>query len=167
MKQSKNVEVKWLIKKNLGLVVYATCPLISKIVTLKQHLRYTGGIITVSEECHPTQKELIELERSNIKWIHVPIDLLEVPRNVDLTLKVTEFIDEINNDNKAVFIMCTRDCFLGKVLAMAYFLTKGFPFERASELILSGNDLAKVKSEKKFFKYLKFMETFTQKQLAH
>ena len=167
MRQSKNIKVRWLIPNKLGLVVYTTCPIKSKMIGIKQYISRVGGIITVSNECYPSQEEIIELEQANINWIHVPIDLLEVPRNINLTLNVTEFIDEINHDNKAVIIMCAGDCFLGKVLAMAYFLTKGFPFDTASELILSQTDVEKLKNEKMFFKYLKFMETFKQKQLAY
>ena len=167
MRQSKNVKVKWLISNKLGLVVYTVCPIRNKLEGIKPYLSRIGGIITVSTECYPTQEEIIELEKANINWIHVPIDLLEVPRNINLTLKVAEFIDDLNNDNKAVLIMCAGDCFLGKVLAMAYFLTKGFPFDTASELILTSTEFEKLKKEKMFFKYLKFMETFKQKQLAH
>ncbi len=166
MRQNRIVKVKWLISNKLGLVVYTVCPIKGKIESIKSNLSRIGGIITVSSECYPTQEEIIELEQANINWIHEPIDLLEVPRNINLTLKVAEFIDELNSSNKAVFIMCTGDCFLGKVLAMAYFLTKGFPFDTASELVLSPTELEKLKKEKMFFKYLKFMEAFKQKQLA-
>ena len=167
MRRTREIEIKWAIPNKLGLVVFTACPKGGKIKALEHYFSHIGGIITVSNECYPTQNELIELEHASIKWIHIPIDLLEVPRNIHLTLNVAEFIDEINNDNQAVLIMCFGSCFLGKVLAMAYFLTKGFPFDTASELILSKKELEDLKKDKKFFKYLKFMETFRQKQLAY